>query len=171
MLEASFIAFRLAPFQRNIAKRLIKTPKLYFYDSGLLCHLLGIRSPEQLERHPLRGAIFESLCISEILKRHYHRAQRPNWFFYRDRKGYEVDLILNQGERLPAVEIKSGRTPDADCFSALSRFAEEVAPKVNDIPGAVSNVVLYAGERSQKRSQGQLLSWADGHTFPWMGNS
>ena len=171
LLEASFIAFRLAPFHRNIGKRLIKTPKLYFYDSGLLCYLLGIRSPEQLERHPLRGAIFESWCVSEILKHHYHRAQRPNWFFYRDRKGHEVDLILNQGERLLAVEIKSGRTPAADYFSGLTRFAEEVVPKVSDIPGAVSNVVVYAGERSQKRSQGQLLSWEDTDTFPWLGSS
>ncbi len=82
-----------------------------------------------------------------------------------------MDLILNQGERLLAIEIKSGRTPAADYFSGLTRFAEEVVPKVSDIPGAVSNVVVYAGERSQKRSQGQLLSWEDTDTFPWLGSS
>lgn len=168
VLEASFIAFRLAPFHRNIGKRLIKTPKLYFYDSGLLCYLLGIQSPEQLERHPLRGAIFESWCMSEIIKHHYHHAQRPNCFFYRDRKGHEVDLVLNQGQRLVALEIKSARTPASDYSSALRRFTEEVVPRVRDLPEAVSHVVVYAGERSQKRSQGQLLSWAETDSFSWL---
>ncbi len=117
---------------------------------------------------PLRGAIFESWYISEIIKHHYHRAQRPTCFFYRDRKGHEVDLVLNQGQRLIALEIKSGRTPASDYFSALRRFAEEVVPRVGDLPEAVSSVVIYAGERSQKRSHGQLLSWAETDTFSWL---
>ena len=168
VLEASFITFRLAPFHRNIGKRLIKTPKLYFYDSGLVCSLLGIHSPEQLVRHPLRGAIFESWCLSEIIKHHYHRAQRPNGFFYRDRKGHEVDLVLHQGGRLVALEIKSGRTPASDYFSAVRRFAEEVVPQAGDLPALVSSVVVYAGERSQKRRDGHLLSWAETDRFSWL---
>lgn len=99
MLEASYIVFHVPPFFRNIGKQLVKTPKLYFYDTGQLCYLLGIRSPDQLEVHPLREPIFESWVISEILKlkHHQHRGETPAMYFYRDRKGAEVDPILNRG--------------------------------------------------------------------------
>lgn len=84
MLESSFIVFRLPPLHANLNKRLIKTPELFFYDTGLLCYLLGIRTPEQLELHPLRGPIFECWVVSEILKYHVHRGQMPQLFFHRE---------------------------------------------------------------------------------------
>src|SRR5207302_1267549 len=91
VLEASFVAFRLPPFHSNVSKRLVKTPKLHFYDTGLVSYLLGIRSPDELRAHPLRGPIFESWVASEVVKARVHRGLPPNLFFFRDRKGAELD--------------------------------------------------------------------------------
>src|SRR3954469_10606924 len=114
VLEASYIAFRLPPFFANIGKRLIKAPKLYFYDTGLVASLLNIENPHQLETHPLRGALFETWVVAEVAKAHLHQGRRPRLSFYRDRSGLEIDLILEKGADLVLVEVKSGQTPSSE---------------------------------------------------------
>jgi predicted AAA+ superfamily ATPase len=170
VLEASYIALRLPPLYRNLGQRLVKTPKLFFYDTGLLCYLLGIRTPQQLELHPLRGAIFETWVVAEVLKHYYHRGRIPQLFFYRDRKGNEIDLIVERGQELLTVEIKSGRTPSGEYFAALERVAGMVAGAA-DKGASIRKLVIYGGQQSQQRSQGQLLSWSEIDTFPWSGDT
>ena len=166
VLEASYIAFRLPPLHRNLNKRLIKTPKLYFYDTGLLCYLLGIRAPDQLALHPLRGSILESWVASQIVKYHLHRAQRPNLFFYRNRQGTEVDFILDRGFDLLAIEVKSGATASTDSFAGLARFAADMK-SLRHAP-TITDVVVYGGDTSHRRTVGELLSWSDVDRFTWI---
>jgi predicted AAA+ superfamily ATPase len=170
VLEASYVAFRLPPLHANVRKRLVKAPKLYFYDTGLLCYLLGIRQPDQLETHPLRGPIFECWVISELLKHHLHRGETAHLSFYRDRRGHEVDLLLDRGSDLVAVEVKAGRTPASDAFAALEDFHRdrELARRRANRP--VHSVVVYGGETTQTRSAGQLLSWREIDAFPWIAS-
>jgi hypothetical protein len=166
VLEASFIAFRLPPLHRNLTKRLVKTPKLYFHDTGLLCWALGIRSPAQLDTHPLRGAIFECWVVSEILKHHTHRGLTPRLSFFRDQKGHECDLVIEQGDRLTAVEIKSGQTVASDVFAALARVVDDLrAGPGGTMP--VAPVVVYAGGDSHARTVAHQLSWRDVDRFKW----
>ena len=111
VLESSYVLFRLQPYHANLRKRLTKTPKIYFYDTGLLCHLLGIRSPEQLRDSPARGAVFENLIVAETLKRHLHSGRSPELYFYRDDSKIEVDLVDVTDRTAPElVEIKSTST-------------------------------------------------------------
>lgn len=120
VLSASYIAYKLHPYYANIAKRLGKTPKLYFYDVGLACYLLGITTPEQLSSHPLRGALFENLAVNELLKRAYNQGRRPQLAFYRERNGLEVDILEGSAPRLHAYEVKSSMTLMADLFKNLN---------------------------------------------------
>ncbi len=113
-LEAGFIIFRLAPYFPNISKRLIKTPKVYFYDTGLLCFLLGITEPVHLVNHPLRGAIFENMVVADILKQRHHSVLPSNLYFYRDHSGIEVDLLMDNGGQVTPIEIKSSATWNKD---------------------------------------------------------
>lgn len=156
--------FRLPALHTNVRKRLVKAPKLYFHDTGLLCYLLGIRTPEQLESHPLRGAVFECWVVSEILKYHLHRGATPTLHFYRDRQGHEVDLLVDRGDDLIAVEAKSGRTIAPDAFDALVRFRTVGATRAPQ-----RDVVVYGGDVTQARSAGDLLAWTDIATYGWMG--
>lgn len=116
LLELSYIVFRLQPYHKNFNKRLIKTPKLYFYDSGLVCHLLGIRSAQYAEIHASRGALFEGYVVSEVVKRFYAKAETPNVYFWNSHKGFEIDLLIEKTEKLHAIEIKSSATY-SDSFS------------------------------------------------------
>lgn len=165
VLEASYLVFRLPPFFANLGKRLIKAPKLYFYDTGLAASLLNIESPRQLETHPLRGALFETWVVAEIAKSHLHRGRWPRLSFYRDRRGLEIDLILEKGADLVLVEIKAAQTPSSQYFAAFERFADalakEQAPRIRD------RVVVYGGAESQERSQGRLLSWSELNAYGW----
>jgi len=110
ILKTSFIVFLLKPHHRNFNKRLIKSPKLYFYDTGLACYLLGIRTDEQLQSHPARGALFENLILSEAVKSYLHQRREPPLFFWRDQTGHELDLLVDEAGELYPVEIKSGST-------------------------------------------------------------
>lgn len=161
VLEASYIVLRLQPFHANFGKRLLKTPKLYFLDTGLVCSLLGIEAPDQLETHPLRGPIFESWVVSEIVKQHRHRGRKPRIFFYAERGRLEIDVVLERGAELDLVEIKSGRTPSASYFSAFPTFAERLGRRSDSRWEVGRRVVVYGGDRSQQRSAGELLSWSD----------
>ena len=153
VLEASYLVHQLQPHHRNFEKRLVKTPKLYFLDPGLAAWLLGIETAEQLATHSQRGALFETWVVSELLKARLHRALRPNLYFWRDRSGREVDLLLESGEKLVPVEVKAGRTAASDFFDPLHRWraiAGEAAER---------GWVVYGGEERQSRGRGELVGW------------
>ena len=150
VLEASFIVFRLPAFHRNRGKRLVKAPKLYFHDTGLLCRLLGIRDSESLRHHALRGAVFESWVASEIVKARRNRGLEPDLLHYRDRGGMEVDLVLERGEELTAIEVKSGETVSSDFFANLLR-RKELARERGDRRQKVESLVIYGGNERQAR--------------------
>ena len=165
VLEATYIVYRLPPFFANLGKRLIKTPKLYFYDSGLAANLLNIENPRQLATHPSRGALFETWVVGEIAKAHLHRGRRPRLSFYRDRDRLEIDLVIERGSDLVLVEIKSAQTPSSKQFSAFERLAQAFAGQEGRrISG---RFVVYGGAESQKRSAGELLSWRDLDAVDW----
>ena len=109
VLEASYVIFRLLPFYRNIGKRLIKAPKIYFYDTALVCYLCGIENEQQLSTHPLRGAIFENLVVLEFLKKRFNTGKDPNLYYYRDQSQHEVDILQEFGNQYHAYEVKSAK--------------------------------------------------------------
>ncbi len=155
ILEASHIIHLLRPHQRNFNKRLIKAPKLYFHDCGLLCYLLGIDSSEQLGVHALRGPIFETWVVSEMLKYRLHRGKRNNLYFWRDRAGREVDVLIDQGGVLVPVEVKSGQTIASDFDRGLRRWLNYAG---NEAGGPR---IVYGGEESLVREGVQYVSWRD----------
>lgn len=155
LLETSFIAFYLRPYHRNFNKRITKTPKIYFYDTGLACSLLGIRSKEQLELHPLRGPLFENFIVVEVLKSFYNRGIRPNLYFWRDQTGNEIDMVVDEGGKLYPIEIKSAQTFHADFFKNIRYFN-----KISGNPEE-QGYVVYGGEQSGGTPWGQLVSWRD----------
>lgn len=165
VLDAGYIAWRLPPFHANVTKRLIKAPKLHFLDSGLVCYLLGIRSPDQLADHPLRGAIFETWVAAEIMKARVHRGLPASLSFFRDRKGAEVDLLVDLGRSFLAVETKSGRTIASDFFAGLQSFDALVAG--SSLGRSVQSFVVYGGSESQERSRARVVSWSDLDTCRW----
>ena len=167
VLEASFIVFRLQPHHRNLGKRLVKRSKLYFYDTGLACNLLGIEEPRQLETHPLRGAIFENWVIAEIVKHVHHRGQTPRIYFHRDRRGHEVDLLVERGLRLAAVEIKSSATPASDFFAGLTQFHRLLDQSIGEEQSSCEPIVVYGGSETQERSAGLLLPWDSVDAHEW----
>lgn len=153
VLEASYLVHLLQPHHRNFNKRLVKTPKLYFYDSGLAAWLLGIQTPAQLATHPQRGALFETWVVSEMLKARFNRALASNLYFWQDRSGHEVDVVVEQGGTLIPVEIKSGQTVVADFFRGLEKWAE-IAGDAGGRPWLV-----YAGAQRQSRSAVEVVPW------------
>jgi len=165
VLETSYLIHRLPPFFRSVRRRLIKTPKLHFLDSGLICYLLGIREVEQLQLHPLRGAVFESWVVSEVLKSLLHRGREPDAHFFRDRKGHEVDLLLSHPDKLTAVEVKSSRTVASSFFDELDHFEQWATTETS--VRRVSKVLVYGGERRQQRKKGEVLPWSLVSTHDW----
>lgn len=138
ILKASYIVFELRPYFVNINKRLTKTPKIYFYDSGLMVHLLGVQSESQLSTHPLRGAVFENMVISEFLKQRYNQALAPNIHFYRENSGREVDIVSIHPEGLDLYEVKAAATYRSD-FRRNMEYLATVLPNVR------STHVIYDG--------------------------
>jgi len=134
MLEASYLCFRLRPYYKNFNKRLVKMPKLYFYDSGLACFLLGIESVEQLRTSSMRGAIFEGFIISEMLKKKFNQGKASNLYFWRDHSGTEIDILRETNEKLQPIEVKSSETFQKDFLSNLMVF-EKSAPTTT--PGII----------------------------------
>ena len=161
VLETSFIVFRLPPLHANIRKRLVKMPKLHFYDTGLVCWLLGIRNADQLRRHPLRGAIFETWVVSEILKHRTNRGERGGIFFYRDQHGTEADLVVESGNQRILVEAKAGQTASDDMLSAARR----IQAGLDDT--SCQAVVAYGGQARQTRQDVLLLPWDEIDREPW----
>lgn len=153
VLEACFIVIRIRPHFRNFGKRLVKTPKLYFLDPGLAAWLLEIRDAVQLNAHPLRGALFETWAIAELLKGRANAGLASNLYFWRDRGGLEVDCVLDRGNALVPIEIKSGQTVASDFFLPLARFAELAGELAS--PGWI----VYGGDRTERRRSTTVLPW------------
>ncbi len=145
VLETSYVIFRLQPFHANIRKRLVKSPKLYFYDVGLASFLIGIEHAGQIATHPLRGALFENAVVAEVLKHRFNRGRQPNLSFFRDARGLECDLFYETGRGIGAIEIKSGATVAAEHFRSLDRVADL-------IPNVSAKALVYGGAVRQSRS-------------------
>jgi len=154
ILETSFIVFLLRPHFKNFSKRLIKSPKLYFLDTGLLSYLLKIRSAEDLRIHAQYGSIFESFVISELLKNYLNRGAEHPIYFWRDSTGNEIDILIDQGDELIPLEIKAGQTINPDFFKGI-RFWKKLA-NASDQPAAL----VYGGNRSHIRSGIHVYSWS-----------
>lgn len=153
VLEASYIIFQLQPHFKNFSKRLIKSPKLYFYDTGLLSWLLGVKQPEQITTHAMRGALFENFIISEFLKNQYAKGEPSSLYMWRDNKGLEIDLIVDQGAKLIPIEIKSGQTIASDFFKNLKKWQA----LAGDQGGQA--LLIYGGDQNQQRTHAKVLSW------------
>ena len=152
VLESSFITFRLYQYHRNFNKRIVKMPKLYFYDTGLICSLLGINTPDHLYLHPLYGSLFENLIVSEFKKLCFNRAKNENLFFWRDNIGHEIDIIIERPDGLFPVEVKSGKTITNDFFKGLNYW--------NTISGIDGGSVVYSGDHIQKYSNNKkVIPW------------
>jgi predicted AAA+ superfamily ATPase len=156
VLEASYILFLVSPHHQNFNKRLIKAPKLYFYDTGLACTLIGIQNSEQLLTHPCRGALFETWAVSELLKKRFNQGLLSNLYFWRDHHGHEVDIILEQGSQLISVEVKAGQTITSDYFSGLHYW--QTLSKKND-----KAWLVYGGTQRQQRHHIAVVGWQDIH--------
>ncbi len=155
ILETSYIVFLLQPHHKNFSKRLIKSPKLYFYDPGLASHLLGIDSPEVLNQHYLRGGLFETMVLSNLLKHRLNAGKNPNIYFWRDKTGIEIDCLIEEGDSLIPIEMKSAQTIHSDFFTSLAHFSK----LANISPSA--GYVIYGGQEEQKRQNGHIVSWKD----------
>jgi predicted AAA+ superfamily ATPase len=154
ILETSFIVILLRPHFRNFSKRLIKSPKLYFLDTGLLSYLLRIRSKEDLQIHALYGSIFESYVISELLKNYINRGEEHAIYFWRDSTGNEIDVLIDEGNELTPVEIKAGQTVASDFFKGI-RFWQKLA-RHNELKAAL----VYGGDKSYIRSDTYIYPWS-----------
>jgi hypothetical protein len=155
VLEASYIVYLLKPYYQNFNKRLVKTPKLYFYDTGLACSLLGIKDESQIFAHYLRGELFENWVISEYIKAKYNSVDEPSIYFWRDNVGNEIDLLVEEGANLSVFEIKSGSTYNDNYFKGKN-FWRRIAPHVGNTLS-----VVYGGDRTLETKHGLLLAWND----------
>ena len=153
VLKTSFIVFLLPPHHRNFNKRVVKNPKLYFYDTGLLCQLLGIREADQIVPHPLRGAIFENHVVAEVAKAYLHHRRTPPLFFWRDRTGHEVDLLIEEANLLYPVEIKSGNTMSPDMLDGLLWWTN-----LAGLPPDAATLI-YGGDEAFKQKNVAVRPW------------
>lgn len=154
LLEASFVVKRIAPYHRNFGKRLVKTPKLYFLDTGLCAWLLGITSERDMQSHYARGALFETWAVTEALKWRAVRGNAQPLYFWRDNIGNEVDLLLEQDGGITLVEVKSGQTFQNGWLQSLKTVQRHMAEPTR-------NAVLYGGDQSASRTDAQVLGWRD----------
>lgn len=153
VLEASYIIFFTRPHSANFGKRMIKSPKLYFTDCGLVAHLLDIQDVKQIARHPLKGAMFENFVIAEFLKIRMNQGKNNNLYFFRDNVGNEVDVLIEGGASIRPVEIKLGSTVNDDFFKGL-RYYQKISKEQTDKP-----VLIYGGEQDQKRGECEICSY------------
>ncbi|MBR1652373.1 MAG: ATP-binding protein [Alloprevotella sp.] len=153
VLEASYICYLLRPDWNNFSKRIVKSPKLYFYDTGLACSLLDVSDASQLTSHFLRGGLFENMVINEFLKDAWHNGHDADLRFWRDSQGNEVDLLKYEGDRVTAYEVKSGATFSPDFFRGLTKWAA-----LSSTPSERLNVI-YTGDASLITSKGNLKAW------------
>ncbi len=159
VLEATYILIRLEPYFENFGKRLIKSPKLYFADTGLVCYLLGIETTKQLTEDPLYGNLFENWVVVELMKARYNRALDPHFYFYRDVTGKEVDILFQQGSHLIPIEIKSSQTFSSSYLQGLNYFHDQTPKR------AKGGAIIYRGERTQKLQKFELLNPENCHNI------
>jgi hypothetical protein len=155
ILETGFLVYRLRPHHENFRKRLVRTPKLYFHDTGLAARLLGIETAEQLGTHRMRGALFENWVVSELLKGRHNLARSDNLFFWRDNTGAEVDILADRAGALLPIEIKSGMTIASDWFDGLAKWRRLAGER------AARPVLVYGGDARQSREIAEVLPWSD----------
>jgi len=160
ILESSYILYRLQPYHRNFNKRLIKSPKLYFYDTGVACSLLGIREQEQVNLHYMKGSLFENLILNEFIKRSFNRGENRQPYYWQDNHGKEIDCLLVNGEKVTAVEIKSGKTMSTSYFENLKYWRSLAA-----LPES-QEYVVFGGDQSMQTSAGTLISWKNLDRIP-----
>lgn len=155
VLETSFIVYLIKPHYKNFSKRLIKSPKLYFYDTGLACSLLGIRNHNEIETHPLKGAMFENYIFSEISKHFFNRGIKPELFYWRDNTGNEIDCIVQDGVTNKIIEIKSAQTINSSFFKGIRYYQK--------LSGIDTNYcyLIYGGNETRPQSIAKVLSWKD----------
>lgn len=155
LLEASFIVFRLPPWFANIGKRLIKSPKLYFHDVGLAAWLVGIKQQDHLAAHPLRGHLFENLAVLEVLKTFHNAGERPDLHYYRDSAGNEADLLLEYGDTVTLVEIKSAQTVAPDALRTMPAIRRGLGNRLS------AAALIYGGSEAQRRSEYDVVPYAE----------
>ena len=160
ILESSYILYRLQPYHRNFNKRLIKSPKLYFYDTGVACSLLGIREQEQVNLHYMKGSLFENLILNEFIKRSFNRGENRQPYYWQDNHGKEIDCLLENGEKVTAIEIKSGKTISTSYFENLNYWRSLAALPENQ------EFVVYGGDQSMQTGAGTLISWKNLDRIP-----
>ena len=153
ILQAGFIIHLLPPHHENFSKRIIKSPKLYFLDTGLLCYLLRIREPHDIPTHAMKGAIFETFVMSELYKAFAHRGETPPLYFWRDRTGHEVDIVIDTGKKLIPVEVKSGETVDHSLLDGLRYFISL------GTPASKTGVLIHGGEARYQRENFIVRPW------------
>jgi hypothetical protein len=153
VLEAGYIVFLLQPHFKNFGKRLVKTPKLYFYDPGLAAWLLNIQNPEHLAVHPQRGGLFESMVIADLLKNRFNRGLTSNFYFWRDKLGDEIDLVIDHGTDLVPVEIKSGETVPSDFSKTLNKWFKWSKPSIP------KGYLVYGGTDDYTTGPFSIISW------------
>lgn len=147
VLQSSYIIYLLKPYYNNFNKRIIKTPKLYFYDTGVVCALLGIKRADQIAVHAAKGPLFENLIVSELLKDRFNRGESDTLFYWRDKTGHEVDILAENDGKLTAIELKAGETINPDFFKGLDYFSTVET-------GGVEKRLVYGGNQTQIRSNG-----------------
>jgi predicted AAA+ superfamily ATPase len=160
VLEASYMIFFLEPYFNNFNKRLVKSPKLYFFDTGVVCSLLGLNSPGQIDYFYLRGQLFENFVISEYVKMRMHAGRESHVSFWRDSSGTEIDLLIDTAGQLYAVEIKAGMTVNLDFFAGLQKFR-----KYSGVP-AENCFLVYGGEEQMQRKAAYVLGWRSISALP-----
>lgn len=153
VLDASYILHFLQPHYKNFNKRLIKSPKLYFYDTGIACSLLGIESTQQLSTHYLKGGLFENFIINEFIKRRLNEGKIPNTFYWLSKDQKEIDLLIEEGNRLLPIEIKSGKTRNSSFFNNLQYWQKLSGEDSKNL------TVIYGGTDNLKTSMGNYVSW------------
>jgi predicted AAA+ superfamily ATPase len=153
VLESSYIVFLLHPHHKNYSKRLVKTPKLYFYDTGLLSYLLKITNPSKLKLDAQKGALFENMIVAEKLKQNYHNYKQQDMWFWRDSSGREIDLIIHEEEKPDIYEIKSTETVTTKLFDGLNFFESLAKDDIKE------KILVYAGHENQNRSYAKVKGW------------
>jgi uncharacterized protein len=150
VLQSSYIIYLLKPYHNNFNKRIIKTPKLYFYDTGVACSLLGISNAKQIATHPAKGSLFENMIVSELLKERFNAGVADNLYYWRDKTGNEVDILVEKAGKLKAIELKAGETISQDFFKGIEYFSS-----LNTI--TTQKLLVYGGKEEQKRSNGIVV--------------
>ena len=150
ILESSFIIYTLQPHHKNFNKRLVKQQKLYFYDTGLACALLGIESADQVQTHYAKGALFENMIVMELMKNRLNKGKESGLYFWRDNHGHELDILIEDIDLTP-IEVKAGKTVIPDFFKGINYW--------NGLSGGTKGYVVYAGEQGQSRGDVKVLGW------------